>query len=73
MIFIMQSNKIITFNDADYTGNTEIRKSTISFVLKLSDSAIAWLTQQWFFSIIDTDRKVKRDMDEKLDQWSNYT
>lgn len=46
MIFIMQSNKIITFNDADYTGNTEIRKSTISFVLKLSDSAIAWLTQQ---------------------------
>ena len=43
MIFIMQSNKIITFNDADYAGDTKIRKFTTNFVLKLGDSAIAWL------------------------------
>lgn len=44
MTFIMQLNSHIkTFSDADYSGNTEIRKSTTNFILKLSDSAIAWL------------------------------
>ncbi|XP_043790699.1 secreted RxLR effector protein 161-like [Apis laboriosa] len=37
-----QNNHIKAFSDADYAGDTETRKSTTSFVLKLGDSAIAW-------------------------------
>ena len=40
---IEQNNHIKTFNDADYAGDTKIRKFTTNFVLKLGDSAIAWL------------------------------
>ena len=38
---IEQNNHIKPFNDADYAGDTETRKSTTGFILKLSDSAIA--------------------------------
>ena len=34
-----QSNHIKAFSDADYAGDTETRKSTTGFVLKLDDSA----------------------------------
>lgn len=37
-----QNNHIKPFSDADYAGDTETRKSTTGFVLKLGDSAIAW-------------------------------
>ena len=37
-----QNNYIKAFSNANYTGDTETRKSTTGFILKLGDSAIAW-------------------------------
>ena len=37
-----QNNHIKAFSDANYAGDIETKKSIISFILKLDDSAIAW-------------------------------
>ena len=41
-----QNNHIKAFSDANYAGDTETKKFTTGFILKLGNSAIAWASIQ---------------------------
>lgn len=39
-------DKIFTFSDSDYAGDTETRRSTTGYVLKLRSTTITWKSQR---------------------------
>lgn len=39
-------DKILTYSDSNYAGNTETRRSTTGYVVKLESSTITWKSQR---------------------------